>query len=349
MQQINQSEATAAKRRIRFILELAAARNEVQTINLNDAAAADTFTLTQSFGAGGTTGAISWNATPATLASNITPALDALTNIGTVTVANTTGQNYTVTFDGGVGSATDMPLMTITPTGFTSGGITETTSGGPIGWPAKTETITVATETLISKNGGAQAAGAGTVTNEGSGAYYYECTVGELDTLGYLGLVILDTAVNTVYPTAQIIDSSTPTGFYSFTVASATANSVEMDGGASGVNDYYKDCLAVITSGQGVGQARYAWAYNGTTKILSTEPAWATEPNTASVIELRSIAPCMFELLRANHLIAGSVGGELATTVEVADQVEAQIIDGGTPIQVGENGGVTLEPLRGTA
>jgi hypothetical protein len=352
MQHITQSEATAALRRIRFVLELAAARNEVQTINLNDIGAGDTFTLTMPAYAAfslETTGAISYNATPATQASNIKTGLDALTSVGTVTVANTTGANYTVTFDSGNGSATDVPLMTLAPTGFTSGGITETTSGGPIGWPAKTETITVATELFISKNGGTQAAGAGTVTNEGNGAYYYECTAGELDTLGYVGLVILDTAVNTVFPTAQVIESTTEQGFYQFTAAAGATTSVTMDGGASSVNDYYKDTLAVVLSGTGAGQARYAWAYNGTTKVLSTEPAFVTTPDTTSVIELRHISPCLFELIRANHVIDNTIGGEVATTTEVADQVEAQIIAGGTPISVGENGGVTLEPRRGTA
>jgi hypothetical protein len=354
MQRIVQSQATAAKRRIRFILELAAARNEVQTLPLNDIGAGDSFTLTvPAYGAftQETTGAIAGSATPSTIATNIKTALDALTLVGAVTCASTGSGNFTVTFDTGNGSATDMPLMTIGGvTGFAVGGVVvETTNGGPIGWPAKTETITVATELFISKNGGTQTAGAGTVTNEGNGAYYYECALAEIDTLGYLGLVILDTAVNTVYPTVEIIEGTSEQGFYQFTAAAGATNSITMDGGASSVNDYYKDTLAVILSGTGAGQARYAWAYNGTTKVLSTEPAWATNPDTSSVVELRHISPCLFELLRANHLIALTIGGELASTVDVADQVEAQIIAGGTPIAVGENGGVTLEPRRGTA
>jgi len=240
--------------------------------------------------------------------------------------------------------------MTITPTGFTSGGITETTSGGPIGWPAKTETLTVATMTLVSKNGGTQAAGAGTITNEGNGAYYYECTAGEVDTLGYLGLTIFNNAaINTVYPTAQIISATTEQGFYTFTATAGTVSSITLPGSASSVNDYYKDKLAVCISGTGAGLSAYAWAYNGTTKVLSLEPAQPTAFDSTSVFELRHVQPCLFELIRANHQIALTIGGEMATTTEVADQVEAQIISGGTPINVGDSGGVTLEPRRGTA
>jgi hypothetical protein len=359
MQTITQSEATAAKRRIRFILELAVARNEVQTVFLGDASTADTFTLSMPAYAAfslETTGTITWNANTTTLAGNIKTALDALTSVGAVTcayagVANT----FTVTFDTGNGSATDVPLMTLAVLAgsFTQAQtlITQTTNGGPIGWPAKTETLTVATMIVVEKNGGAQAAGAGTVTIVGNGSYYYEATAAEVDTLGYLGLTILNNAaINTVYPTVEIISATTEQGFYSFTAAAGDTNSITLPGSASGTNNTYANTLVVITSGPGSEEgAKYAWAYNGTTKVLSTEPAYITPPTSDSVVELRHISPCLFELIRANHIIEDTIGGEMATVTDVADQVESQIIDGGTPIIVGQNGGVTLEPRRGTA
>jgi hypothetical protein len=260
-------------------------------------------------------------------------------------------ETFTITFSSGMASQ-DIPQMTITPTGFTPTSTTAAYSphGGPIGQVCRDATITPSTDIQLSKNSATAAFAAGSVVNAGAGLYFYEFTAAEVNTLGVNAATVTKAGLYTTFFRVDIEDATTPQGFYTFTAASGTTNSVELPGSASSNNDTYKDTLVVVTSGPGSEEgAKYAWAYNGTTKELSTEPAYITPPDSTSVIELRHISPCLFELLRANHLIENTIGGEVATTTEVADQVEAQIIDGGTPIVVGENGGVTLEPRRGTA
>lgn len=100
--------------------------NEVQTIDLNDIGAADTFTLTHG---GTTTGTITF---AADMASAIDTALELLVSIGAggVTVAKSTGQTYTVTFDGTALAGRNVSAITITgANGFTPGVVTETTKG----------------------------------------------------------------------------------------------------------------------------------------------------------------------------------------------------------------------------
>lgn len=53
----------------------------------------------------------------------------------------------------------------------------------------------LAAEVQLSKNGGAFANAAGAVTEVGSGAYYYQATQAETDTLGYLMIKIAKTGV----------------------------------------------------------------------------------------------------------------------------------------------------------
>jgi len=58
-----------------------------------------------------------------------------------------------------------------------------------------------------------------------------------------------------------------------------TATTIDLDSGASAVDDYYKGQLIAIILGTGIGQARAITAYNGTTKIATVGPAWATAPD----------------------------------------------------------------------
>lgn len=100
--------------------------NEVQTIDLGDIGAADTFTLTHG---GTTTGTITYSTD---MTSAIDTALEGLASIGTggVTVAKSSLTVYTATFDGTATSGKNMGAITITgATGFTPTGVTETTKG----------------------------------------------------------------------------------------------------------------------------------------------------------------------------------------------------------------------------
>jgi hypothetical protein len=353
MWQIDQNEASAAKRALPFTLQLAEARNEVQTINLGDINTADTFTLTvpaYSTFSLATTGAIAYNATPATQASNIKTAVDGLASIGSVTVANTTGANYTVTFDTGSGSATDMPLMTITPTGFTPGTITETTNGGPIGWPAKGVVLTPGTDMFISKAGGADAACAGTVTERGYGKYWYNPTAGEVDTLGRVLITILYSTTQIAYIAADVVAQASETGapvLATGTAQAGTSTTITLHSSASSVNDFYKYAQINIRSGPGTGQnPRLIYAYNGTTKVASIEPAFAETPDATSVFDVIPSSVTAWALLRANHAITDTFG-DVATVDDVADAA-ADVISPDGPIS-SENGRVFLGTTRGSA
>ena len=76
------------------------------------------------------------------------------------------------------------------------------------------------------------------------------------------------------------------------TISSNTAQS----GGASTItlatseetlSDYYKDMEITITSGTGSGQTKTVSAYNGSTKVITANSAWATQPDNTSVYAIK--------------------------------------------------------------
>ena len=189
LQNIQKDQSTAALRRMVFAAELSAARNEVQYIDLGDIGSGDTFTLTYE---GQTTAPISYNATPATLASNIDTALENLSNIGSteVLVAHVSAAIYSVTFSGTL-AALNFNLITIaSPTTFTPGTVTYHIVGGVINAPALGEDFTTSDVTICKNGGTSFSATAGTFTEAGGGAYWYNPTVGEVDTEGPLVLAL---------------------------------------------------------------------------------------------------------------------------------------------------------------
>lgn len=104
----------------------AAAVDEVQTIDLGDFGAADTFTLTHG---GTTTSAITY---ASDISADINTQLELLASIGSggVSVSRTSATVYVVTFDGTNTQGKQMGAITITgATGFTPTGVTETTPG----------------------------------------------------------------------------------------------------------------------------------------------------------------------------------------------------------------------------
>lgn len=66
------------------------------------------------------------------------------------------------------------------------------------------------------------------------------------------------------------------------TVAAGAAGTVTLAAGASSVDDFYKGRSISIISGTGVGQSRVCTAYNGTTKVATISPNWATNPSAGA-------------------------------------------------------------------
>ncbi len=330
MQQITLGETSAALRRILFVAELPADRNEIQRINLGDFGTGDTFTLTFN---GQTTSAISYNASTSTVASSIDTALEALSNIdaSAITVAYVSGASYDVTFGGNL-AATDVPLLTITPTGFTPTGVTEVQHGGVALSPALHVTFS-AGDILVSQNGATEATSQGSVTEIGSGRYYYEAHPEEVDTLGFLSLAITRDDISVVFPTAQIVAASSALGapvIRSGTAQAGTSSSITLDADASELSNYYVPALVYLRSGNGAGQARLIHSYNGATKVASIEPNWVTPPNSATVFDVIPVEPSMADLTRANHATADTFG-DVSTPEEIATEVLSTITDDNTP------------------
>ena len=102
-----------------------------------------------------------------------------------------------------------------------------------------------------------------------------------------------------------------------------SSTTIDLDGAASAVTDFFKGQLIAIVAGTGIGQARTCTAYNGTTKVATVSPAWATTPdgdsyfmilNTGSTVPVTQaltvaeIADGIWDEAVADHLTAGTFG-----------------------------------------
>jgi hypothetical protein len=66
------------------------------------------------------------------------------------------------------------------------------------------------------------------------------------------------------------------------TAQAGAAGTITLDASASATTDFYKGDWIYITGATGVGQARLCTAYNGTTKVATIVPNWATNPDNTS-------------------------------------------------------------------
>jgi hypothetical protein len=83
-----------------------------------------------------------------------------------------------------------------------------------------------------------------------------------------------------------LVDNFEPaTGLRSVLAATATAGSattITLGASGSAVNDTYTGLTIVIYGGTGAYQSRAITAYDGSTKVATVDPAWATAPNSTS-------------------------------------------------------------------
>jgi hypothetical protein len=59
-------------------------------------------------------------------------------------------------------------------------------------------------------------------------------------------------------------------------------NTIQLDAGASIINDFYKGATILITAGLGVNQSRTITSYNGGTLTATVQPNWGANPNVTS-------------------------------------------------------------------
>lgn len=92
------------------------------------------------------------------------------------------------------------------------------------------------------------------------------------------------------------------------TAQAGASTTITLDASASATTDLYKHCLIFLTGGTGAGQYRLCTAYNGTTKVATVTPAWATNPDNTST----------FAALPAGLVNAEALGGTAIGTATVA-------------------------------
>jgi hypothetical protein len=74
---------------------------------------------------------------------------------------------------------------------------------------------------------------------------------------------------------------ATDTGLQSVRASTALnggSSTIDLDAGASAIDDFYNDCWIYLTSGAGVGQSRRIRDYDGVFKTVSVSPVWITNP-----------------------------------------------------------------------
>jgi len=89
------------------------------------------------------------------------------------------------------------------------------------------------------------------------------------------------------------------------TAQAGAAGSITLDASASATTDFYKGSWIFLTGGTGVGQTRLCTAYNGTSKVATITPNWATNPDATSTFAVLPAAGVDLELI-ANAAVSTS-------------------------------------------
>jgi len=115
-------------------------------------------------------------------------------------------------------------------------------------------------------------------------------------------------------------------------VAQAGASgTITMASDASAVDDYYNDQMIHLVTGTGEGQVRLISDYNGTSKVASITPNWATAPDDTSIYHTGIAARCdagLVEGLDATDQINAACDTALsdydpATHAELVSEIDA--------------------------
>jgi len=101
------------------------------------------------------------------------------------------------------------------------------------------------------------------------------------------------------------------------TFASVSSSTIQvLDGGASGVDDFYTDAALFISSGLGSGQVRTISDYNGTTKAVTVSPGFSITPNSSSTFSIGPDVTITGDGSGATAY-ANTVGGEIVKVTMV--------------------------------
>lgn len=112
-----------------------------------------------------------------------------------------------------------------------------------------------------------------------------------------------NTSIFVIYPdnnprlnaNLQVTSGITITTLFSGTAQSGTINTITLPNTASTTNNIYVGNIISLTSGAGLGQTRTIISYNGTTKIVTVDRNWNTQPDNTTVFDITaSINPTVF-------------------------------------------------------
>lgn len=118
------------------------------------------------------------------------------------------------------------------------------------------------------------------------------------------------------------------------------ASTITLTAGASAVTDFYRGQLIVVYSGAGAGQARAITAYNGTSKVATVAPAWATQPDNTSYYIINAAGSSVIvnpptAMMPFRSLLSSTVTITSASSdVNLPDVVIANVPSNTTPVNV---------------
>lgn len=100
------------------------------------------------------------------------------------------------------------------------------------------------------------------------------------------------------------------------TAQAGASGSITLDASASATTDFYKGSVVYLTGGTGANQSgRLITAYNGTTKVATITPAWATNPDATST----------FAVMESGSVNLVAVGGTAGTVIPTVTTVTNQL------------------------
>jgi hypothetical protein len=101
------------------------------------------------------------------------------------------------------------------------------------------------------------------------------------------------------------------------TAQAGAAGTITLDASAAATTDFYDGDLIYTTGGTGVGQVRIITAYNGTTKVATITPNWATTPDNTTT----------YAVLPAGHVNLTAIAGAVLSTTTA--QIGANAVQAG--------------------
>lgn len=124
----------------------------------------------------------------------------------------------------------------------------------------------------------------------------------------------------------------------SSTAQAGAAGTITLDASASATTDFYDGMVIYLTGGTGAGQHRLCTAYNGTTKVATVVPNWATNPDNTSTFAVLPVGAS--SVIAINNVAVSTTTAQLGVNVvqisadaTAADNLETAFDDTAGPVR----------------